>query len=187
MSSRWISTSARACGHSLLTAACAALTSELLPVPRAPHNSTLLAGSPAAKRRVLSSRMSRTRSIPRNSSISIRLTAPTGSSHPRSACHTNASATVEIDRRRRRRGQALEGVGDAAQQGQQIGVGHRVRQTIRDGWGKGRGRYHGARVAGNARNPRHCSLTRHRVPLRLPRGRSLAAAGGRASSRRSGA
>ena len=44
---------------SAATAACAALTSELLPMPRAPHSSALLAGSPAAKRRVLSSRMSR--------------------------------------------------------------------------------------------------------------------------------
>ena len=49
---------------SALIAACTALTSELLPMPRAPHSSTLLAGKPAAKRSVLSSRMSRTRSMP---------------------------------------------------------------------------------------------------------------------------
>src|SRR5712691_1033870 len=92
MSSRWISISASAPGRASLIAACAALTRALLPVPRAPHNRTLLAGSPAANRSVFSRRMSRTRSIPRNSSIGTRLTLATGSSHSRSACQTKASA-----------------------------------------------------------------------------------------------
>ena len=52
-----------------------ALTSDDLPMPRAPHRSTLLAGRPAAKRCVLSTRMSRTRSTPRISPMSTRFTA----------------------------------------------------------------------------------------------------------------
>ena len=92
MSSRWISMRTRARGVSALIAACVALTSELLPMPRAPHSSTLLAGSPAAKRRVLSSRMSRTRSIPCSRSSSTRFTLATGSSQSPSACQTKASA-----------------------------------------------------------------------------------------------
>ena len=183
MSSRWISTRARACGHSSLTAAWAALTSELLPVPRAPHSSTLLAGSPAAKRRVLSSRMSRTRSIPRNSPISTRLTASTGSSQPRSACHTKASAASRSTGGGRRRGEALEGIGDAAQQRQQVGVGHRSLGEAPAAW---RGRKGADAITGAAPRemraiPDHCSLTRHRVPILLPRGRSFRRAGGRAS------
>ena len=52
MSSRWISTSLRrpATSFSRLIAACAALTSDDLPMPRAPHRSALLAGRPRAKR-----------------------------------------------------------------------------------------------------------------------------------------
>ena len=69
MSSRWISTSLRrpATSVSRLMAACAALTSDDLPMPRAPHSSALLAGRPRAKRWVFSTRRSRTRSIPRRS------------------------------------------------------------------------------------------------------------------------
>ena len=61
-------------------------------MPRAPHSSTLLAGSPLAKRRVLSSNMSRTRSIPWSRSRSTRLTFFTGSRYWLSACQTKASA-----------------------------------------------------------------------------------------------
>ena len=57
-----------------LIAACTALTSDDLPMPRAPQSSTLLAGRPAAKRSVLSTRMSRTRSTPRIRPMSTRLT-----------------------------------------------------------------------------------------------------------------
>ena len=49
ISSRWISISLRR-PEPPSTAACTALTSELLPMPRAPHSSALLAGRPAAKR-----------------------------------------------------------------------------------------------------------------------------------------
>ena len=81
MSSRWISTSFKGRAVSVAsdrTAACVALTSDDLPIPRAPHKSTLLAGSPSAKRDVLSCRMSRTRSTPRISPMSIRLGLGTG-------------------------------------------------------------------------------------------------------------
>ena len=51
MSSRWISTSFRRPATSLsrLIAACAALTSDDLPMPRAPHRSALLAGRRAGE------------------------------------------------------------------------------------------------------------------------------------------
>ncbi len=62
MSSRWISTSL-----SPATSPCTALTSELLPMPRAPQSSALLAGSPRAKRVVLASSVSRARSMPLSS------------------------------------------------------------------------------------------------------------------------
>ncbi len=82
-------------------------------------------------------------------------------------------------RRRRRRDRSAAAAGGARRSS--ASAMRRSRAAIRDrssgsatGWlGKGRGRYHVACVAGNARNPRHCSLTRHRVPLPLPRGRSV--------------
>ena len=94
MSSRWISTSLRrpATSFSRLIAACAALTSDDLPMPRAPHSSALLAGRPRAKRWVFSTRRSRTRSIPRRSEMSTRLTRATGASAPLSARQMKASA-----------------------------------------------------------------------------------------------
>ena len=61
----------------MLTSACAALTSEDLPMPRAPHSSALLAGNPSAKRRVFSSNWSEARSIPLRSAIGWRLTRAT--------------------------------------------------------------------------------------------------------------
>src|SRR6202795_1141639 len=71
--------------------ACAAFTSDDFPMPRAPHNSALLAGSPSAKRSVFSIRMSRIRSIPLSRPRSTRLTRGTGASRP-SGCQTKASA-----------------------------------------------------------------------------------------------
>src|SRR5437879_12411184 len=68
-----------------------ALTSDDLPMPRAPHSSALLAGSPLAKRAVFSIRMSRIRSIPLSRPRSTRLTRGTGASRP-SGCQTKASA-----------------------------------------------------------------------------------------------
>src|ERR1700722_9222173 len=95
MSSRWISTSLRrpATSFSRLIAACAALTSDDFPMPRAPHRSALLAGRPRAKRWVFSTRRSRTRSIPRRSERSTRLTRATGANAPRSARQIKASAS----------------------------------------------------------------------------------------------
>ena len=79
MSSRWISTSLSLPRATLaLTAACEALTSDDLPMPRAPHNSALFAGRPLAKRSVFSISVSRTRSMPLSSVISTRLTRGTG-------------------------------------------------------------------------------------------------------------
>src|SRR5690606_13316908 len=97
-SSRWISTRARARGVAWFTARCTALTRELLPIPRAPQRSALFAGQPAAKRRVFSSRMSRTRSMPRSRERSTALTRCTGSSRSGSACQMNASAASRSDR-----------------------------------------------------------------------------------------
>src|ERR1700730_1207459 len=68
-----------------------ALTSDDLPMPRAPHNRALLAGSPSAKRSVFSIRMSRIRSIPLSRPRSTRLTRGTAASRP-SGCQTKASA-----------------------------------------------------------------------------------------------
>src|SRR5262245_46113440 len=73
--------------------ACAALTSDDLPMPRAPHSSALLAGRPLAKRSVFSIRMSRIRSMPFRRLISTRLTRGTGDSRP-SGCQTKASAPL---------------------------------------------------------------------------------------------
>src|SRR5258708_3332894 len=71
--------------------ACAALTSDDLPMPRAPHSNALLAGSPLAKRAVFSISISRIRSIPLSRPRSTRLTRGTGASHP-FGCQTKASA-----------------------------------------------------------------------------------------------
>src|SRR3981189_3637107 len=68
--------------RSTLMLACAAFTSDDLPMPRAPHSSTLLAGRPSAKRSVFWMRMSRTRSIPLSRPMSTRLTRGTGTSRP---------------------------------------------------------------------------------------------------------
>ena len=51
-----ISTSFSGCAAARLTPAWTALTSELLPMPRAPQRRTLFAGSPRANRSVFSSR-----------------------------------------------------------------------------------------------------------------------------------
>src|SRR5580658_7907610 len=69
-----------------------ALTSELLPMPREPQSSALLAGKPPANCRVLSSRMSRTRSIPCSNGRATRLIFGTGTSLSASAKKTKASA-----------------------------------------------------------------------------------------------
>ena len=69
-----------AAGCAAPIAACAALTSDDLPMPRAPQSSALLAGRPRAKRSVFSTRRSRTRSMPLSSDISTRLTRRTGAS-----------------------------------------------------------------------------------------------------------
>ena len=61
-------------------------------MPRAPQRSALLAGRPRAKRRVLSIRMSRTRSMPCSRARSTRLTRRTGTSRFAVAENTKASA-----------------------------------------------------------------------------------------------
>src|SRR5207253_2240634 len=82
-----------------------ALTSDDLPMPRAPHSSALLAGSPLAKRTVFSIRMSRIRSIPLSRPRSTRLTRGTGASRP-FGCQTKASALPK--------GSPAAGAGEAA-------------------------------------------------------------------------
>src|SRR5262249_45107651 len=71
--------------------ACAALTNEDLPMPRAPQSRALLAGRPLAKRSVFSIRMSRIRSMPFNRKRSTRLTRLTSLNRP-FGCQTKASA-----------------------------------------------------------------------------------------------
>src|ERR1700742_2517508 len=85
--------------------ACAAFTSDDFPMPRAPHNSALLAGRPSAKRSVFSIRMSRNRSIPLSRPRSTRLTRGTGASRPL-GCQMKASALASTS--------ALEAFGDVA-------------------------------------------------------------------------
>src|SRR5664279_218190 len=100
MSSRWISISLSGAlltwrARAALTPACAAFTSDDLPMPRAPHSNALLAGRPLAKRSVFSTSTSRTRSMPLSSDISTRLTRLTGASRRPSGCHTKASAAAK--------------------------------------------------------------------------------------------
>ena len=76
----------------LLTAAWTDLTSELLPVPRAPQSKALLAGKPFAKRSVLPCNISICCSIPRKSSRSRRLMLWTGIKRSGLVCQTYASA-----------------------------------------------------------------------------------------------
>ena len=61
------------------------------------------------------------------------------------------------------RGQALQRVGDAVEQREQVGIGFGQGQIL---WQPGRRRYHGGREPRNPR--RHCPLTGHRVPIGLP-------------------
>src|SRR5579863_5964223 len=75
-------------------------------MPRAPHSSALLAGSPLAKRSVFSIRMSRIRSIPFRRPMSTRLTRGTAASRP-SGCQMKASAWASES--------AAEAAGDAAE------------------------------------------------------------------------
>ena len=72
------------------------MTSDDLPMPRAPHSSALLAATPLAKRCVFSSRMSRTRSMPFSNGRSTRFTFATGCSQAPSACQTKASASSSV-------------------------------------------------------------------------------------------
>src|SRR6185312_12714872 len=71
--------------------ACAAFTSEDLPMPRAPQSRALLAGRPLANRSEFSIRMSRIRSMPLSRKRSTRLTRLTSVSRP-FGCQTKASA-----------------------------------------------------------------------------------------------
>ena len=102
ISSRWISISLSGPvlllrANAALTPACAAFTSDDLPMPRAPQSNALLAGSRFAKRSVFSTSTSRTRSMPLSSDISTRLTRVTGASRP-SGYHTKASADCRSGR-----------------------------------------------------------------------------------------
>ncbi len=72
--------------------ACAALTSDDLPMPRAPHSSALLAGSPRANRMVLSISWSAACEMPLSSLSGTRLTLATAWNPSGSACQTKASA-----------------------------------------------------------------------------------------------
>ncbi len=98
MSSRCISTSLRSglpllpSPSSLRTWACAALTSDDLPMPRAPHSRALFAGSPLANLRVLSMSCSHARSMPLRSCSGWRLTCGTGRNPCGLLCQTKASA-----------------------------------------------------------------------------------------------
>ena len=61
-------------------------------MPRAPHSSALLAGSPLANRSVFSISVSRMRSMPLSSIISTRLTRGTGARRAPLGCQMKASA-----------------------------------------------------------------------------------------------
>src|SRR5262249_30912937 len=94
------------------TSPCTALTRELLPMPRAPHSSALLAGSPRAKRSVLVSRGSRMRSMPLSSERGTRLTSATGMKPPDSGCQAKASLAAKSWRFGLLRAKALDGPSD---------------------------------------------------------------------------
>ena len=127
MSSRWISTSLRrpATSPSRLMAACAALTSDDLPMPRAPHSSALLAGRARAKRWVFSTRRSRTRSMPAQE----RKVDPVDALNRRQRAAVGAPderlGRLEIGLRRGRGRSALKRFGDAAEK---VGLAFERRQ-----------------------------------------------------------
>ncbi len=81
-------------------------------MPRAPQSSALLAASPAANRRVLSSRMPAVRSMPLSRLSGTRLTSGTGSKRLPSVCQTKASAASKSAVRTARRAKAVECIGD---------------------------------------------------------------------------
>ena len=114
---------------SRLIAAWAALTSEDLPIPRAPHRSALLAGKPRAKRWVFSTRRSRTRSMPRRSERSTRLTRAIGARSPRSARQIESLGRLEVGTRRGRGRVALKRLGDTAEE---VGLAFERRQGESD-------------------------------------------------------
>ena len=64
-------------------------------MPRAPHSRALLAGSPCAKRRVLSSSCSAARSMPLSRPSGWRLTCATARKASGEACHTYASPCLK--------------------------------------------------------------------------------------------
>ena len=156
-------------------------------MPRAPHSSTLLAGKPGGEAPVLSSRMSRTRSIPRNSPISTRFTASTGSSAMAVGMPDKGVGGAEIDGWRRRRSETFERIGDPPQQRLQIRIGHNGNSTAPSGR-KGGGTYHTPRRESAARNqrarPAHCSLTGHRVPIRRRHSRAASCRSRASAARR---
>ena len=90
-------------------------------MPRAPHSSALLAGRPAAKRRVLSSRMSRTRSMPTSSSERHVGDRRDRAQLVRLGFPDERVGGVEVDRRQGRRRQALDRGHETKQQPGQVG------------------------------------------------------------------
>ncbi len=146
-------------------------------MPRAPHSSALLAGRPRAKRSVFSSSRSRTRSTPRSSAMSTRLTFATGVESAAVGVPDEGVGGGEIGARARRRGEPLQRVGDpleqrsasvAARRGR--GSGHRVihaagrrpdlAQIEREAPGKGRS---GAAPQRRPSAPRRRRLGRRQV------------------------
>ena len=119
------------------TSACAALTSEDLPMPRAPHSSALLAGRPWAKRRVLSRSWSEARSMPLSRPSGWRLTCGTG----RKACGLGLPhegfGGGEIEGRRRPAAPCARGPQRGGRGGQNgLFVGHYESLHRHRGWRK---------------------------------------------------
>ena len=118
MSSRWISMSLGAKDASLrLTAAWTALTSGYLPMPRAPHRRTLLGGSPTRTARYCRTKCrGRGRRALQEADVDA---VDLGDRRERAlfGAPDEGLGGVEIGLRRGRRREAIEGVGDAAEEG----------------------------------------------------------------------
>ncbi len=142
MSSRWISMSfsGRLTPETGVDVGVGGLDERRLAHAARAHKSALLADNPRAKRSVLSARRSRSRSMPRKSAISTRLTLCTGSKCGALAKDESVGRR-EVRRRPRggnepfeRRRDALQRVGSAGIGGisEVFGAGHRAYRSEKD-------------------------------------------------------
>ena len=125
MSSRWISTSLSACdpASSRLTCAWTALTSEDLPMPRAPQSSALLAGRPGRSGPCSPAGCRGRDRCPSGAPCRPGSRAERARGGAGAGCQTKASAAAKSGFSRRGRRKALEALGDALQKRGDGGIG----------------------------------------------------------------